>query len=173
MRTFISIKLPPKILIKVKEIQDSLPEFSGKKTQIGNLHLTLKFLGEVPQEKVEEIKFKLRQIDFLKFEVELKELGFFDNPSNGIIWISLSNCENIQKEIDNLLEDLFYKERRFMGHITIARVKDFRNNKNFLDILKKINIPNLFFIVDKFYLVESKLNKDGPEYKVIEEYNLK
>lgn len=173
MRIFISIKLPPKILIKFKEIQDSLPEFSGKKTEIKNLHLTLKFLGEISQEKVEEIRFKLRQLNFPKFEVELKELGFFDNPNNGIIWINLSNCENIQKEIDNILEDLFDKERRFMGHITIARVKDFRNNKNLLDILKKINVPNLFFIVDKFYLVESKLNKDGPEYNVIEEYNLK
>ncbi len=146
MRTFISIKLPPKILIKVKEIQDSLPEFSGKKTEIKNLHLTLKFLGEISQEKLEEVRAKLREVDFPKFEVELKELGFFENQNSGIIWINLSNCENIQKEIDNILEDLFDKERRFMGHITIARVKDFRNNKNFLDILKKINVPNLFLL---------------------------
>lgn len=173
MRTFISIKLPPKILIKVKEIQDSLPEFSGKKTEIKNLHLTLKFLGEISSEKLEEVKAKLQEIDFFNFEAELKEVGFFDNPNNGIVWVSLSNCENLQRKIDALLENLFARERRFMGHITIARVKEVKDKRSFIENLKKIKVPKLFFIVDKFYLIESQLNKEGPDYITIENYSLK
>ena len=47
---------------EIKKIQDLLPEFSGKKTELQNLHLTLKFLGEIKEKDVEGIKEKLREI---------------------------------------------------------------------------------------------------------------
>ncbi len=172
MRTFISVKLPPKILWSIKEIQNSLPEFSGKKTEIQNLHLTLKFLGGISFEKVEEIKLRLRKIKFPKFEAEIKEIGFFDNKNQGVIWLSLTNCDALQKEIDRTLDGLYEKERRFMSHLTIARVKKIKDKKKFLDLLKKIEIPKLFFIVDRFYLTKSDLKKEGPEYTDLEKYNL-
>lgn len=172
MRTFISIKLPLKILMEIKEIQDSLPEFLGKKTELKNVHLTLKFLGETSSEKVGEIKDRLSNINFFKFEAELKEVGFFDNPKRGIVWISLSNCEKLQKEIDKCLEDLFPKEKRFMAHITIARVKSLKDRKLFLEKIESMKFKKLFFIVDKFYFVESKLKKEGPEYFILKDYAL-
>jgi len=157
MRTFISIKLPPKILMNIKEIQDSLPDFYGKKTEIKNLHLTLKFLGETSLELLEKVKLKLESIDFLKFEAKLGEIGFFDKGNKGIIWISLSNCEDLQKEIDLKLKGFFPEEKRFMAHLTIARVKKLKDKKLFLEKLKKIKFSKLFFIVEKFYFMESKL----------------
>ncbi|MGY4884700.1 MAG: RNA 2',3'-cyclic phosphodiesterase [Nanobdellota archaeon] len=172
MRTFISIKLPTKILMNIKEIQEKLPEFLGKKTELKNLHLTLKFLGEVSSDKIEEIKLKLRNIKFNRFEADIGNIGFFDNPTQGIIWLGISNCNSLQKEIDNSLEKLFNNEKRFMGHLTIARVKKINDKKKFLESLKKIEIPKMFFIVDKFYLMESMLKKEGPDYKNIEEYDL-
>jgi RNA 2',3'-cyclic 3'-phosphodiesterase len=172
MRTFIAIKLPTKILMQIKEIQEALPEFSGKKTELKNLHLTLKFLGEIPFEKAEEIKSKLSKINFSKFEPEIKECGFFDKQERGIIWLGITNFENLQKEIDNSLEGLYERENRFMGHLTIARTRKIPNKRKFISDLKKIKIPNMFFIVDKFYLMESDLKEEGPEYKVIEEYFL-
>jgi RNA 2',3'-cyclic 3'-phosphodiesterase len=172
MRTFISIKLPLKILMEIKEIQDRIPEFTGKKTELKNLHLTLKFLGEISPEELEKIKLKLKEIKFSKFEAEIKDLGFFDNSYQGIVWLGITNCENIQKEVDRYLGGLYEKERRFMGHLTIARIKKIFNKKKFLENLKNIQVPKMFFIVDKFYLMESNLKKEGPEYRIIEEYNL-
>lgn len=173
MRTFISIKLPTKILMQVKEIQERLPEFTGKKTELMNLHLTLKFLGNISFEKMEEIKERLKKINFNKFEVEICEVGFFDKHDHGIVWLKLSNCEALQKEVDAVLNGLYEKEKRFMSHLTIARVKKIKEKKNFLESLKRIKIPKLFFIVDKFYLVESKLKKEGPKYTDLENYCLK
>ncbi len=173
MRLFVSIKVPPKILVKIKEIQDSLPNFVGKKTELKNIHLTLKFLGSVSSVDIEKIKSQLSQIDFSKFDVILGEIGFFDNPKNGIIWINLSNCENLQKEVDKALNGMFGKERKFTAHLTIARVKQLKNKKLFLDELHSIKYSKLFFIVDRFYLMESKLKKEGPNYFVLEEYLLK
>jgi 2'-5' RNA ligase len=173
MRIFISIKLPPKVLIYIKNIQETLPEFTGNKTELKNLHLTLKFFGEVSCEGIENIKVKLGKIKFDKFEAELKDIGFFDKKDGrGILWFGITNCENIQKEIDDALDGLYKREQRFMGHLTIARVKKVLDKKKFIEDLKKIKISKLSFIVDNFYLMKSKLKKEGPEYKVIEEYNL-
>lgn len=180
MRAFIAIKLPTKFLMEVKEIQEKLPEFFGKKTELKNMHLTLKFLGEVPSDKILHIKEKLRDIKFKKFETSIGNIGIFDNlkskksEENIIVWLSLNNCEGIQREIDEILflDGLSQKEKVFMGHITVARVKKIQNRKKFLEDLKKIVPPNIFFIVDNFYLIESKLTKEGPEYTVLEEYNL-
>jgi RNA 2',3'-cyclic 3'-phosphodiesterase len=173
MRAFISIKLPTKILMQVKEIQERLPEFIGKRTELMNLHLTLKFLGEISFEKMEETKERLKKINFNKFEVEICEIGFFDKQDHGIVWLKLSNCGALQKEVDEALNELYEKEKRFMSHLTIARIKKVKEKKNFLESLKKIEIPKLFFIVDKFYLVQSKLKKEGPEYADLESYGLK
>ena len=56
MRCFIALDLPVEIIKEIKKIQKELPEFIGKKTESENLHLTLKFLGEVSEEKIKEIR---------------------------------------------------------------------------------------------------------------------
>ncbi len=172
MRCFISINLPEEVAKKIIGIQDELPEFHGKKTESKNLHLTLKFLGEINEEKVKEIKEKLKEINFSKFESEIDELGVFSEKFIKIIWLHLTNCDELQKRIDKKLKDLFEPEKRFMSHLTIARVKSVKNKKNFLTELKKIKISYAGFIVDKFYLMKSELGEKGSRYEIIGEYNL-
>ena len=171
IRTFISIDIPREIQKEIKKIQGKLPEFRGKKTEPENLHLTLKFLGEIDEEKFEQIKEKLREIKFEKFETEIKHSGFFDNRKYGIVWLHLSDCENLQKEIDEKLSSLFRKEKRFMSHLTIARIKSVDDKKKFLEELKKIEIPVIKFVVDNFRLKKSVLTFKAPVYETIEEYN--
>ncbi len=172
MRVFISLKFSERISEEVKKIQSSLPRFKGKKTNMENLHLTLKFLDEISLDKLDEVKSKLEKVDFPIFKSKLGEIGFFDNGRKGIIWVSISNCESLQKEIDSVLWPMFAKERRFMGHLTIARVKKIRDKKVFLEKLKNIIFEKLSFTVDKFYIAESKLNNKCPEHFTLGEYNL-
>lgn len=172
MRVFISIDLPEKIVSGIKKIQDILPEFKGKKTETENLHLTLKFLGEVDEARLEEIKKKLKEIKFLKFEAEIKEAGVFSENFIRIVWIEISNCSSLQKEVDKALEGLFEREKRFMGHLTIARVKNVEDKKIFLEQLKKIKLPKLKFKVGEFKLKSSVLTEKGPIYSDIENYAL-
>jgi len=172
MRAFISIDLPKEAKEKVKEIQDKLPEFSGKKTEIENLHLTLKFLGEVDEEVIEKVKERLREIKFNSFETEIDSIGIFSEKFIRIVWLHLSNCDNLQKEIDNNLADLFAKENRFMSHMTIARIKNIKDKKSFLEEIRKIKFEKISFEVDRFLLKKSTLTESGPIYEVIEEYKL-
>lgn len=173
MRCFISIDIPEEVRREVKRIQEKLPDFSGKKTESENLHLTLKFLGEIDEEKIEKVKKELKKVKLNKFEAEVKHAGFFDNKKYGVIWLYLSDCENIQKAVDGQLEDLFQPENRFMSHLTIARVKKkLEDKKEFLEQLNKIKIEKMNFVVDKFKLKKSTLTSKGPVYETIEEYGL-
>lgn len=173
MRAFLSINIPEDIKKEIVKIQDSLPEFIGKKTENENLHLTLKFLGEIDEDLLEKIKKSLRKIKFRKFETEVNEIGFFSPQFIKIIWLHLSNCEKLQGEIDLALKDLSKQEERFMGHLTIARIKNIKNKKEFLEKLSEIKIEKKEFNVDKFYLMKSELNEKGPVYSVIEEFALR
>ncbi len=178
IRAFIAIEIPEEIKKEILKIQNQLPDFEGKRTEFENLHLTLKFLGEIDEEKVEEVKNKLREIRLNKFEVEIDSIGFFDNrkfriyPKNFVVWLNMKNCEKLQKEIDDKLSDLFEKEKRFMGHLTIARVKEVKDKKGFLEDLKKMKLLKMTFNVDAFYLKKSTLTEEKPVYKTIEKFNL-
>lgn len=172
IRTFVSIDLPENIQKEIKQIQNSLPSFEGKKTEPENLHLTLKFLGEIDKKKVGEIKEKLREIKFKEFETKIAYIGFFDNKKYGVIWIHLSNCEKIQEEVDEKLSSLFEKERRFMSHLTIARVKKIKNKEEFLRKLREIKFQKIRFVVKNFNLKKSTLMQEGPVYETLEEYGL-
>ena len=172
MRCFISINIPKEVVQDIRKIQDKLPEFYGKKTELENLHLTLKFLGEIDEDKIKEVKKKLEEIKLEKFESEINLIGVFSEKFIKIIWLHLSGCDKLQKIVDEKLKDLFEKERRFMSHLTIARVKAIKDKKKFLEELKKIEVPKIKFNVDKFYLMKSELTKKGPRYEIIEEYNL-
>jgi len=171
MRTFISIDIPENIKKEIKKIQDNLPEFIGKKTEFENLHLTLKFLGEIDEDKIEQIKEKLNEVKLNQFETEIDEIGVFSEKFVRIVWLHLKGCSSLQKEIDNKLKGLFDKEFRFMSHLTIARIKKC-DKKKFLEDLNKIKIPLIKFNVDKFKLKKSTLTKKQAIYETINEFNL-
>jgi len=84
----------------------------------------------------------------------------------------MKNCDELQEKIDEKLKNLFEKEKRFMGHLTIARVKKIENKKEFNEDLKKIKIPQIKFSVKKFNLKKSKLGRKGPIYEDIKVYYL-
>lgn len=171
IRSFISINIPKKVKEKVKKVQEKLPEFIGKTTEIKNLHLTLKFLGEIDEEKIEIVKERLRQIKLKRLNVQIGNLGIFSEKFIRIVWLHITDCEKLQKEVDEKLKDIFEKEERFMSHLTIARVKKCDREK-FLEELKKIKVPKIEFEIDRFYLMKSKLSLGGPKYEVIEVYDL-
>jgi 2'-5' RNA ligase len=170
IRTFISIDLPKLIQKELKKIQDLLPGFTGKKTEPENLHLTLKFLGEIDGERIIEIKKRLKEIEFKSFECTIDSLGVFSKKRIRIVWVHLSNCNKLQRAVDEKLTGLFEKEHRFMSHVTIARVKSIKHKNYFLGELKKVKIPLLKFKVNSFKLKKSTLTPEGPVYEILKEY---
>jgi len=173
MRSFIAIEIPENIKKEIVKIQKQLPEFRGKKTEVENLHLTLKFLGEVDEENIEQVKRKLKEIETKQFEAEIDSIGYFSEEFIRIVWLHIKNCDKLQKEIDSKLQSLCKEEKRFMSHLTIARVKSIKDRKKFLEEIGKIKILEMKFIVKNFYLKKSTLTEEKPIYENIEEYRLK
>lgn len=172
MRIFIALDLPDEIKKELSRLQDLLPEFNGKKTELDNMHLTLKFLGEITPENLEQIKAKLKKIKLQRFKVHLGELGIFTPRFIKIIWIRLIGAERLQEEIDKQMNPLFKGETRFMSHITLARVKAVKERKDFLEKVSKLKAKWMEFPIEKFVLKESVLGKDKPAYQDLEIYEL-
>ncbi len=168
-RAFISVDIPENIKKEITRIQKKLPEFKGKLTETGNLHLTLKFLGWIDEEKLNEVKKSLRKIRPKGFETEIKQLGFF-YPR--VVWLHMTGASSLQKEIDDTLSSVFEKEKRFMSHLTIARIKEIDDGKKFREALGKINIKKIKFKVSNFRLKKAILRRTGPIYETLEEYDL-
>ncbi len=170
MRTFIAINLPEKIKDKISETTKEFLDKGIKKVRKQNLHLTLKFLGDVDEKKLEEIKQTLKTVNYVKFEISLKNIGFFPNKEFiKVVWIGIEKRRNevigLQKQIDQKLEKCgFRPEINYEPHLTIARVKSIKDKKEFLDKIKEIKFKDNFS-VSKFELMESNLSPSGPVYK--------
>jgi len=173
MRTFVSIDISGSVAEKIREMQEKLPEFRGKPTEVGNLHLTLKFLGEINEEMLEKVKSRLKTVDFKKFPVVIDSIGVFDPEFVKIIWLRINDCTPLQKEIDKALEGLFPEEQRFMSHLTIARVRNIVGDKKvFLNKIQNMKIEPMKLVVGGFELKQSVLTPNGPQYKTLETYYL-
>jgi len=170
MRTFIALELPENVKEEIVKMQKQIEKsglMRGKLTEKENLHLTLKFLGEISDDKAEAVKNKLKSLKFNRFECQLGEIGVFSESFVRIVWVSLQSKEvfELQKQIDEVLKDMFAKEERFMAHITIARPKFIEYKKAFIENLGKIAFKKEKFIIDKIYLKKSELKSEGPVYE--------
>jgi len=150
------------------DIQKQLPKETAKLSLTGAFHLTLKFLGEVPEDKISKIKEKLSAVSFQPFKITTSEIGFFPNEDwITVIWVGAEPKEEItalQKRIDNALFPLFEKETRFHPHITLARVKFISDTKEFIGKIKSIETEEKEINVRNFKLMKSTLTRDGAVY---------
>ena len=173
MRCFIGIELSLEATKEIERLQKTIkPHFVGKITSSKNLHLTLKFLGEIEDGIINKIKKRLFSIKYHPFELTLESIGVFSQKFIKMVWVKVTTVP-LQPLIDNYLKDIFQPEHRFMGHITIARVKKTENKQSFLKLINNTTINKIIFTVREFYLKESILTNESPIYKVIDKYYLK
>ena len=138
MRLFIAIELSQTMREEISQIQTHL-KYAGadvKWVEKDNIHLTLKFLGEVSEEKAGEIKQILDQIGkgTRNFEISLEAIGAFPNIEHPrVIWVGLDKGAQestalAAKVEEALLQIGFQKETRpFAAHFTIGRVRSPKN----------------------------------------------
>ena len=174
-RVFIALHVSDEAVKEVARIQEQLKnklQFIGKTTELENLHLTLKFLGEINDDTLAKVKEKLKTIHFRPIKLKLGHVGAFSYKGMPrIVWIKIfGDAVKIQKQIDECLQDMFPVEERFMSHMTIARVKYMEDIKYAKEYLKHLKLPQISWTENKIQLKESRLEFQGPIHTSLEDY---
>ena len=178
VRSFISIDLEDQqILSRIASILSSLQSLGGdlKPVERENIHLTLKFLGNVSAPRLGEVKSSLQQVIFSAFTAEIEGAGAFPNLSRmNVIWVGVnegwSQVEEIYEQVEKLLSGLGFRReiRPFSPHITVARVRSGRNRDEIAHFLRRLGDETFGKItVNKVRLKQSILLSSGPKYSTL------
>lgn len=189
VRCFIAIELPDEIKRGLKELEVQLKAGSQapvKWVDPANIHLTLKFLGNVAIDKTGEITAAMTKAvqGASPFQLEVKELGVFPNPRRvQIIWVGVSGevdkLASLQQSIESNLEGLGFvpEGRRFTPHLTLARLRDQATpdeRAKLGQLIADTEFDAAFsFPVEAVNLMKSQLTREGPVYSRISSVELK
>lgn len=175
MRLFLAIDLPEEIKEYLFQLEKKFKEAKITWVSKKNLHLTLKFLGEVSEKDLPRIKEQI-QICEKPLNLTLARLGFFPNEKNPtVIWVSVEPEDTVidlQQRLDENLLPLFPGEQRFQAHLTLGRIKSIRRKEDFFKSVKSMKIEKKSFKVSSFQLKNSELTKNGPIYKTLKNVTL-
>jgi 2'-5' RNA ligase len=170
----INIKATPTMVELVKEIKQTRADI--KLVEPKNIHVTLKFLGEVEVDLIDQIEHIIK--DSIKniqpFIIKLHGIGVF--PSRNyikVIWIGIKQVQIIESIANDIDEQLFKigfkKEKRgFSPHLTIGRVKTAKNKESLINVIEKYSeIEFSKQEVHSIKLIKSDLTQKGPIYTTI------
>lgn len=141
------------------------------------LHITLRFIGEVDRHRARDAAAALGAIHHPPFRVALSGLGQFDRKGHiDTLWVGLAPHDELARlhnKVDQALVriGLDPETRAYLPHITIARFgRGVGSLAGFMDHIGPVESPA--FDVSHFCLFESHLGRDGPVYEVIDRYPL-
>ena len=183
MRIFIGIKLDEPLMEQIEKFLEPIKNINSPVRWVKreNLHITLKFIGEVPNEKFQQIAAVLSQNKFTtdSFDLQITGCGKFGKGNAlNILWIGINHHKKLE-EIYSTLENLLSKggiakeNRPFNPHITVGRNRKSFNFKSIIRILEEKQfefISNLK--VSQFQIFKSELTPDGPIYTIMKELPL-
>jgi len=174
-RLFVAIRPPEPVRDLLVDARDDSPELRWVSDE--NLHLTLRFIGEVDSPVAEDIAISLDQIRFPAFSLRIGRTGRFDRRNGGAIWASVEPRQQVAElaaKIDRacVLAGLEPERRAFHPHITLARYG--RSSGEAAASFERRNaaMSSGPFEVDRFILFESHLSRHGAHYEEVAQYAL-
>ncbi|MBN1693336.1 MAG: RNA 2',3'-cyclic phosphodiesterase [Dehalococcoidales bacterium] len=189
IRSFIAVELPVELKQALSRLQAKMKSASAapvKWVEPGNIHLTLKFLGDVSTEIIGRITAVLEDAarGTHPFDIGVSGLGAFPALKRArVIWVGLTGelekLEQLQKRIEAGLEPLGFppEGRPFSPHLTIGRVRDYARPDDRLALGELIGgtiLEQEYKIgVNAVHLIKSQLTREGPIYSKISAVTLK
>jgi len=179
LRAFIAIEINDQIKQKISKLISILKksDTDAKWADEGQMHLTLKFLGNINKDKLLEISDAMSFIsnNFKPFAVSFSKIGAFPDTNHPrVIWLGVDkgseNLKILNDKIEATLEKLgFVKEsRKFEPHLTLARIRSPKNISNLIKLIRETSydIGNEAPI-NKLTLFQSSLDPKGAVYSVL------
>jgi RNA 2',3'-cyclic 3'-phosphodiesterase len=195
MRLFVALDIDNIVREKIARFLEGVCEFApdARWVRTESLHVTLKFIGEVPETKLERIKTSLSTIEAEKIEMQIGGYGFFPTArAPRVFWIGIEADSRlpmlaslVQEELSKL--DIRKEEHEFNAHLTLARgggksgspqwrAGD-RPNLNFKHLQEKLAaLPTPEFgkmTAGEFFLYQSQLSPRGSKYTKLKAFPLR
>ena len=187
MRVFIAIDIGEEIRTALRDLQQQLQsKVDVKKSDVKwvqpkNIHLTLKFLGEIKDENVVEVCNITQDVASRHkgFELDVESVGCFGGRSARVVWVGVSQGSDdlfrLQEDLDQQLASAGWPQetRKFTGHLTLCRV---RNPKAGVKLAQTSEAYRDFKLgtmsADSVTVYQSQLTPTGPIYTVLGDYKL-
>ncbi|PAU93360.1 RNA 2',3'-cyclic phosphodiesterase [Aliifodinibius salipaludis] len=177
MRLFIAIPLREGVKRKLLDLRQPIDGMQWQSQE--QMHLTLKFVGEVDKTTPSELRGELDNIVHPAFTMTITGIGYFpEGKQPKVVWAGVKENTTLQ-ELHQKVEDHCEKmgiapeNRSYKPHVTIGRTKNTskRTVTSFINQHKKFAIPDIS--VSEFVLYESKLHPDGARHYPLQTYSLR
>jgi 2'-5' RNA ligase len=185
MRAFVAIDIPDDVRDRVRSLLSELQRAAShvRWSRPEGLHITLKFLGEVPASKVPDVEARLRAMKHPEglpsLHISISGAGYFPNErSPRIVWLGIQAGDGLAKlaaQVDRTLLPLgFAKEdRAFAPHLTLGRIRDAGPLSALREQLERYQPLELgTFAANEFFLYESQLARGGSIYRKVARFPL-
>ncbi len=184
MRLFVALDIPQDVRARISAFAErARPLCPGARwARVEGLHVTLKFIGEVPDAKVSEITGALSALKAGPFDVKFENVGFFPSPkSPRVFWIGVHAGDALPQLAAAVSESLFTigiprEEKTYSPHLTLARAGSGRGLNQNLKALTSLltNEAEAFgtMTAHEFFLYRSQLGRGGSTYTKLERFGL-
>jgi RNA 2',3'-cyclic 3'-phosphodiesterase len=176
MRLFAALPIPDAVVPGLLAMQAGVPGARWSRRE--QLHLTLRFIGEVDGRQAGEIDDALSAIAVSAFTLEMKGVGSFGDRKPRDLWAAVALSEalvHLNRRIESALQriGLEPEARKFTAHVTLARLKHTPRGAVADFLADHALYTSGPFAVTAFALYSSKLTSDGSIYRIEREYGLK
>jgi RNA 2',3'-cyclic 3'-phosphodiesterase len=175
LRLFVGIAFPPELKLQLSLLCTSLP--GANWVDAGNLHLTLRFIGDITEDLAAGVDAALARIRAPCFSLRLAGTGVFGGRRPHALWVGVERAPELVRLRDRIEQALVRvglepEQRKFAPHVTLARLRDPDLDRlgHFLATHAQFRAAPL--PVDRFSLVASFLTKAGPIYEDQADYLL-
>ena len=184
-RVFCALNMTPEVRERVIEhitrLQHLAPHVKASWSREHNLHLTLKFLGQVKTSRLPQLSKAAAAATsgLLTFEVSIEETGVFPNPRRPrVLWLGVKDDSGKLAELHRRLEDAcahvgFAKEQRaFHPHLTLARLRDPHGAQELVTAHQQLSFEPVTVRIAELVVLRSELSPKGSKYSVISQHKL-
>jgi len=179
-RVFCAVKLPDVVRARledhVRRLRKEVPDAAASWSRVENIHLTLKFFGNVELKRIEKISAAAERVakEVSTFQIGVGETGVFPRPSRPqVLWIGVGDSTGQLNALQEKFEDEcaalgFPKENRaYRPHLTIARLRKPEGARSLAEAHLKMQFAPVKIDVQELVVFRSELSPKGSKYTVI------
>jgi RNA 2',3'-cyclic 3'-phosphodiesterase len=184
-RVFCAVEIPPDVaeraLSHIVTLKSESAKIQASWNREGKLHLTLKFLGHIPQPKVTDVSraCEIATRDVAKFQISVGNTGAF--PKHGpprVLWIGVDDLDGKLGKLQTRLEDACSKvgfpreDRPFHPHLTLARLRSPQGAKELGQVHRELGFAPATIDITELLVFRSELSPQGARYSVVSRHPL-